>query len=105
MKEALEEVLTSLQQDGRLYLIEEEWDVWRKKSKMENHFGSGPRGSGAGKGRGCGGSSSSGSLNKCTNDECRRYCKMGIRHLSAARRPRRRRHTSHKTRRRVHSFS
>jgi hypothetical protein len=31
LKEAFEEKLTSLQQDGKLYLTEEEWDARRKK--------------------------------------------------------------------------
>jgi hypothetical protein len=57
-----------------LYLIEEEWDAWRKKSKAENHSGSS-----TGKGHGCGGSSSGGSLNKPTDDECRHSIKMGHR--------------------------
>jgi hypothetical protein len=81
VEEAFEEALTLLQQDGKLYLIEEEWDAWRKKCEAENHSGSGARGGGAGKGcgrgRGRGGSSSSGSLSKPTGNECRRCGKMG----------------------------
>jgi hypothetical protein len=86
LKEAekvFEEALTSLQQDGKLYLTEEEWDTRRKKREAENNSGSGARGGGAGKGhgrgrgRGRGGSSSSGSSSKPTDDECWRCGKMG----------------------------
>jgi hypothetical protein len=72
-----------LQQDGKLYLTEEEWDVWRKKHEVENHSGGGARsdrvGKGHGRDRGHGhGSSSSGrSSNKPTDDECRWWGKMG----------------------------
>jgi hypothetical protein len=82
-EEVFEEAPTSLQQDGKLYLTEEEWDAWRKKRETENHSGSSARGGGTGKGRGCsrgrsrGGSSSSGSSSKPTGDECRRSSKMG----------------------------
>jgi hypothetical protein len=82
LKEAFEEAPTSLQQDGKLYLTEEEWDTRRKKREAENHSDSGARGGGTGKGRGrgqdCsrGGSSSSGSSRKPTGDECRCYGKM-----------------------------
>jgi hypothetical protein len=48
-EEAFEEATTSLQQDGKLYLTEEEWDVRRKKREAENRSGSGARGGGAGK--------------------------------------------------------
>jgi hypothetical protein len=81
-EEAFKEAPTSLQQDRKLYLTEEEWDAWRKKREVENHFGSGARGSGTGKGCGCGrgrshgGSSSSRLLRKPTSDECRRCGKM-----------------------------
>jgi hypothetical protein len=54
VEEAFKEALTSLQQDGKLYLIEEEWDARRKKRGVENHSGSGARGGGAGKGHGHG---------------------------------------------------
>jgi hypothetical protein len=80
---AFEEEPTSLQQGGKLYLTEEEWDARRKKRDAKNHFGSGARGGGTGKGRGRGrghsrgGSSSRGSLSKPSGDECRRYDKMG----------------------------
>jgi hypothetical protein len=83
VEEAFEEAPTSLQQDRKLYLTEEEWDARRKKREAENHSGSGARGGGAGKDRGCsrcrghGGSSSSGSSSKPTSDECRHYDKMG----------------------------
>jgi hypothetical protein len=83
VEEAFEEAPTSLQQDRKLYLTEEEWDARRKKREAENHSGSGARGGGAGKDRGCsrcrghGGSSSSGSSSKPTGDECRHYDKMG----------------------------
>jgi Glu-tRNA(Gln) amidotransferase subunit E-like FAD-binding protein len=49
-EEAFEEALTSLQQDGKLYLIEEEWDTQRKKRETEIHSGSGARGGGTGRG-------------------------------------------------------
>jgi hypothetical protein len=51
-KEAFKEALTSLQQEGKLYLTEEEWDVRRKKREAENHSDSGARGGGIGKGHG-----------------------------------------------------
>jgi hypothetical protein len=82
-EEAFKEVPTSLQQDRKLYLTEEEWYAWRKKREVENHSGSGARHDGAGKGRGHGrghshgGSSSSGSSSKPIGDECQRYDKMG----------------------------
>jgi hypothetical protein len=67
----------SLQQDGKLYLTEDEWDTRRKKREAENHFDSGARGGGASKGRGCGGGrwhdgslSGGSSLGKPTDDEC-----------------------------------
>jgi hypothetical protein len=81
-EEAFEEVPTSLQQDGKLYLTEVEWDTRRKKHEAENHSGSGARGGGTGKGHGCGqgrgrgGSSSSGSSSRPTDDECQCYIKM-----------------------------
>jgi hypothetical protein len=77
-EEAFEEAPTLLQQDGKLYLTEEEWDAWRKKREVENHSGSGARSGGAskGRGRGRGSSSSSGSSSKPTSDECRRCGKM-----------------------------
>jgi hypothetical protein len=74
--EAFEEAPVSLQQDGNLYITEEEWDARRKKREAENHSDSGARGSGVGKGRGHDrghyrdGSSSSESSSKPTNDEC-----------------------------------
>jgi hypothetical protein len=82
-EEAFEEAPTSLQQDGKLYVIEEEWDARRKKREAENHSDSGTRGGGAGKGRGrgrgCnhGGSSSCRSSSKPTGDECWHCGKMG----------------------------
>jgi hypothetical protein len=66
LKEAFEEA-TSLEQDGKLSLTEEEWDAPRKKREPENHSGGG-----VGKGRGCDrghgrdSSSSGGSSNKST---------------------------------------
>jgi hypothetical protein len=54
-EEAFEEAPTSLQQDGKLYVIEEEWDARRKKREAENHSDSGARGGGTGKGRGVAG--------------------------------------------------
>jgi hypothetical protein len=83
VEEAFEEAPTSLQQDRKLYLTEEEWDTRRKKREAKNHSGGGTRGSGAWKGyghdRGHGSddSSSGGSSNKPTDDECRRCGKMG----------------------------
>jgi hypothetical protein len=52
LKEAFEEAPTLLQQDGKLYLTEEEWDARRKKREAENYSGSGARGGGKGHGRG-----------------------------------------------------
>jgi hypothetical protein len=83
VEEAFEEALTSLQQDGKLYLTKEEWDAWREKREAENHSDSGTRGGGAGKsrwrgrGRGHDSSSSSGPLSKSTGDECQHCGKMG----------------------------
>jgi hypothetical protein len=83
VEEAFEEAPTSLQQDGKLYLTEEERDARRKKREAENQSNSDTRGGGADKGRGRGrghgrgGSSSSGSSIKPTGDECRRCSKMG----------------------------
>jgi hypothetical protein len=83
LKEAFEEVSTSLQQDGKMYLTEKEWDARRKKREADKHSDSGARGGGAGKGRrrgrgrGHGGSSSSGSSSKPTGDECQCCSKMG----------------------------
>jgi hypothetical protein len=68
-EEAFEEAPTSLQQDEKLYLTEEEWNARRKKREVENHSGSGA-GKGRGHGRGRGGPSSSGSSSKPTGDEC-----------------------------------
>jgi hypothetical protein len=82
-EEAFEEVSTSLQQDGKMYLTEEEWDARRKKREADKHSDSGARGCGTGKGRGHGrghgrgGSSSSGSSSKPTDDECWWCSKMG----------------------------
>jgi hypothetical protein len=81
--EAFEEAPTSLQQDGKLYLTEEEWDARRKKREAENYSGSDARSGGTGKvrgrgrGRGHGGPSSSGSSSKPTDDECWHCGKMG----------------------------
>jgi hypothetical protein len=46
VEEAFEEVSTSLQQGGKLYLTEE-WNARRKKREAENHSGSNARGGGA----------------------------------------------------------
>jgi hypothetical protein len=81
--DAFEEAPTSLQQDGKLYLTEEEWGARRKKREAENYSGSDTRSGGTGKvcgrgrGRGHGGSSSSGSSSKPTDDECWHCGKMG----------------------------
>jgi hypothetical protein len=70
--EAFEEASTSLKQDGKLYLTEEEWGARRKKREAENQSDNGAKGGGAAKGRGRGwgrgrgGSSSSGSSSKST---------------------------------------
>jgi hypothetical protein len=79
LKKAFEEALTSLQQDGKLYLTKKKWNARRKKRETENHSDSDARGGGAskGRGRGRGGSSSSGSSSKPTSDECRRCGKVG----------------------------
>jgi hypothetical protein len=82
-EEAFKEAPTMLQQDVKLYLTEEEWDVWRKKGEAENHSGSGARGADTGKGRvhgwdhGRDGSSSGGSSSKPIGDECQLCGKMG----------------------------
>jgi hypothetical protein len=86
VEEAFEEAPTSLQQDGKLYLTEEEWDMQRKKREAGNHSGSSTRGGGAGKGhgrgRGHGGYSSSGSSIKPTGDECHSKPKMEQAHVA-----------------------
>jgi hypothetical protein len=75
-EEAFEQAPLSVQQNGKLYLTEEEWDAQTKRREAENHSGSGARGSGTSKvhgrdrGRGRCGSSSSGSSSKPTDDEC-----------------------------------
>jgi hypothetical protein len=82
-EEAFKEAPILLQQDVKLYLTEEEWDVWRKKGRAENHSGSSARGADAGKGRvhgwghGRDGSSLGGSSNKPVGDECQLCGKMG----------------------------
>jgi hypothetical protein len=82
-EEAFEQAPLSVQQNGKLYLTEEEWDAQTKRREAENHSGSGARGSGTSKvhgrdrGRGRCGSSSSGSSSKPTDDECWHYGKMG----------------------------
>jgi hypothetical protein len=94
-EEAFEEALTSLQQDGKLYLTEEEWDAWRKKSEAENH---------------------SGVVVVVTIHQAGRResqsvtsvgaaARWGIGRVSAARSPGRSRHTSRKMRRRPRSCS
>jgi hypothetical protein len=75
--EALKEASTSLQQEGKLYLTEEEWDTCKKKREAENHSDSGARGNGAGKGHGHNSSSSDGSSSgRPTGDECQRCGKL-----------------------------
>jgi hypothetical protein len=98
VKEAFEEVLTSLLQDGKLYLTKEEWDARRKKREGENHSGGRRE-----RGRGHDDSSSGEPSNKPTNDKCWHCGKMGHWHVSVARNPRKSRHTSHKMRRRGRS--
>jgi hypothetical protein len=94
-EEAFEEALTSLQQDGKLYLTEEEWDARRKKREAENHSGvvvvvaihqAGRRAS-----------PSVTSVSAAT--------RWGIGRVSAARSLGRSMHTSRKMRRRPHSCS
>jgi hypothetical protein len=76
--EALKEASTSLQQEGKLYLTEEEWDACKKKREAENHSDSGARGNDAGKGHGHNSSSSDGSSSgRPTGDECQRCGKLG----------------------------
>jgi hypothetical protein len=76
LKEAFEKAPTSLQQNGKLYHTEVEWDMWRKKREGESYSGGGAR-KGHGHGRGCVDSSSGGLSNKPTNDHCRCCGKMG----------------------------
>jgi hypothetical protein len=84
LKEAFEEAPTSLQEDGKLYLTEEEWDARRKMREVENHSDNGARGGGTGKGRVCsrghgrGGSSSSGSSSKPTSRRCGKMGALGM---------------------------
>ena len=51
-KDSFEEAPMSLQHDGRLYLMKEEWDAWWKKREVENHSSAGSIGGSAH--RGCG---------------------------------------------------
>jgi hypothetical protein len=90
--EAFEEPPSAFQQDGKLYLIEEEWDVRRVRRDAEKQgpdgsagsegvsspashggHGSGDHGCGRGRGRGCG----NGSHGPQKKDECRCYGKLG----------------------------
>jgi hypothetical protein len=81
VEEGLKEAPMSLQQDGKMYLTEEEWDAWWKKHDAENHSSGGARGGGASKGgrrghsRGRDDSPLGGSSNKPTSDECRHCVK------------------------------
>ncbi|KAG8060127.1 hypothetical protein GUJ93_ZPchr0002g24035 [Zizania palustris] len=82
-EETFEEAPGSLQQDGRLYLTEEEWDA-RQKKEAENHLGGGLSGGGGrqgggrrGHGRGRGGRWSGGQSSGKGGDECRRCGKLG----------------------------
>jgi hypothetical protein len=91
-EEAFEEPPSAFQQDGKLYLTEEEWDVRRVRRDAEKQgpdgsggsegvssptghggHGSGDHGCGRGRGRGCG----NGSHGPRKNDECRCYGKLG----------------------------
>jgi hypothetical protein len=104
VKEAFEEAPTSLPQDGKLYLTEEERDVRRKKREGENHSGGGAgKGGRRDRGRGRDDSSLGEPSNKPTDNECWNYGKMGHWHVSVAQSPRKSRRTSHKTRRRGRS--
>jgi hypothetical protein len=82
-EEVFEEVPMSMQQDGKLYLTEEEWDARRNKCEAENHSGGGARdgsvgkGCGHGRGRGHSGSSSGGSSNKPTDNKYQHCSKIG----------------------------
>jgi hypothetical protein len=51
---SFEEPLSTLQQDGKLYLMEEEWDAWRIKHEVENPDVGGSGSSGEGSGYSCG---------------------------------------------------
>jgi hypothetical protein len=84
-KEAFEELLSTLQQDSKLSLTEEEWDARhvRRDAEKQGPGGSGgsstPAGHGrrgssdCGRGRGCG----NGGHGPQKNDECRRHGKLG----------------------------
>jgi uncharacterized membrane protein YgcG len=79
VEEAFEKMPMSLQQDRKLYLMEEEWDARRRKREAENHSGGGGAGKGCkkGHGRGHGGSSSGGSSSgRPTSEECRCCSKL-----------------------------
>jgi hypothetical protein len=79
VEEAFEKMPMSLQQDGKLYLMEEEWDARRRKREAENHSGGGGAGKGCkkGHGRGHGGSSLGGSSSgRPTSEECRCCSKL-----------------------------
>jgi hypothetical protein len=110
-EEAFEEAPTSLQQDGKLYVIEEEWDARRKKREAENHSDSGARGGGTGKGRGAAGVAVTVALHHVDRRasppamSVGTAARWGIGRVSAARSPRRSRLTSRKMRRRPRSCS
>jgi hypothetical protein len=110
-EEAFEEAPTSLQQDGKLYVIEEEWDARRKKREAENHSDSGARGGGTGKGRGAAGVAVTVALHHIDRRasppamSVGTAVRWGIGRVSAARSPKRSRRTSRKMRRRPRSCS
>jgi hypothetical protein len=100
VEEAFKEAPTSLQQDRKLYLIEEEWDVWRNKRKAENYSDGG-----VGKGGGCDRLHRAGHRTSPPMMSAGAATRLGIGHMSAARSPRRSRCTSWKMRRRGCCFS
>jgi hypothetical protein len=108
-EELFEEVPTSLQQDKKLYLTEEEWDAWRKKHEVENHSDSSARGGGAGKGHDTTGVAVVVALHQAGHrasppgTSVGAVARWGIRHASATRSQRRSRRTSRKMKRRHRS--
>jgi hypothetical protein len=82
-EEAFEDPPPSLQQDGKLYLTEEEWDVrWvQREAEKQSSGGSGSSGNGGGHGGGgdhsCGHGHGYGGHGPQKTDECMRCGKLG----------------------------
>jgi hypothetical protein len=111
LKEAFEEKLTSLQQDGKLYLTEEEWDARRKKREAENHSAAAQEAVAQAKAMGAAGVVVAVALHQAGHRASPPVMSVGaiarwsIGHVSVARSPRRSRRTSCKMKGRHRSCS